>query len=195
VTKPDVRVVPENESWHYKVLRGVKNPQLPEIQPGFDDSAWKEADPQANADSLSRPEQAVFRTELSVSADDLEAEGVQLKIGRIDDQGWVYVNGKLAGESHDWSASPSFDVKSFLHAGKNTVAIAVINDDGAGGVGNGVSLRLLEKAEAPKWQRRTFNGLAQIIVQSSNDSGKIKLTATANDLAPATVVIESKESM
>ena len=41
---------------------------------------------------------------------------------------------------------------------------------------------------APQWSRSLFNGLAQIIVQSTRDSGEIKLTATADGLAPATAV-------
>ncbi len=195
VAKPDVRIISENGDWHYKVLSDVKNPKLAELQPEFDDSAWETANPQAEARSLEKPEQAVFRTKISLPEEDLAAEGVLLKIGRIDDQGWVYVNGKFAGESHDWAASPSFDIKPLLHVGENTIAIAVVNDDGAGGVGNGVALRLLKKAEVPEWQRSAFNGLAQIIVQSSNDSGEIKLTATAGDLTPATALYSIKKLM
>ena len=41
---------------------------------------------------------------------------------------------------------------------------------------------------APQWSRSLFNGLAQIIVQSTRDAGEIKLTATADSLAPATAV-------
>jgi len=41
---------------------------------------------------------------------------------------------------------------------------------------------------APQWSRSLFNGLAQIIVQSTRDTGEFKLTATADGLAPATAV-------
>ena len=37
-----------------------------------------------------------------------------------------------------------------------------------------------------------FNGLAQVIVQSTEDAGEIKLTATADGLAPAASVLETK---
>jgi beta-galactosidase len=194
VPKTKLRVIPENNGWHYKILPNVKSPQLSEVQPDFDDADWEKMDAQANADSLKVPQQAVFRTKISVTAGDLMAESVQLKIGRIDDRGWVYINGKLAGESHDWAASPTFDIKPLLHAGENALAVAVINDDGSGGLGNGVALRILEKADAPKWQRSVFNGLAQIIVQSAAEPGEIKLTATADGLTSSSAVIQSVES-
>jgi len=41
-------------------------------------------------------------------------------------------------------------------------------------------------------QRSLFNGLAQIIVQSTRDAGEIKLTATAAGLAPASSVLQTK---
>ena len=44
------------------------------------------------------------------------------------------------------------------------------------------------------WQRSVFNGLAQIIVQSSKISGEITLTATADGLQPATIYIQSQPS-
>jgi hypothetical protein len=165
---------------------------MAELRPRFDDAGWDQVDTEANADSLKRPEQAVYRTKLSVSVDDLKAEAVQLKIGRIDDRGWVYVNGKLAGESHDWSSSPSFDIKSLLHAGENSIAVAVVNSDGAGGLGNNVVLRLSKQVETPQWQRSVFNGFAQVIVQSGTEAGEIKLMATGDDLIPAVLSIHTR---
>jgi beta-galactosidase len=193
VPKPNFEVTSENEGWDYKLLPDVKNPLLAELQPGFDDSSWDKIDTQANADSMKEPGQAVFRTKISVDADELTAQSVELKIGRIDDQGWVYINGKLAGESRDWASSPSFDIKRFLHVGENAVAIAIINRDGSGGLGNGVTLRIFKKAAAPLWQRSVFNGLAQVIVQSAHDAGEVMLTATAVGLTSASALIQTKE--
>lgn len=76
--------------------------------------------------------------------------------------------------------------------GENTIAIAVINADGSGGLGDGVALKLLKKSEATACQRNVFNGLAQVIVQSTPDAGELKLTATADGLTPASVTIQSK---
>ena len=41
-------------------------------------------------------------------------------------------------------------------------------------------------------QENLFNGLAQVIVQSSKEAGELKLTARAEGLAPATLVLPSR---
>jgi beta-galactosidase len=112
----------------------------------------------------------------------------------IDEDGWVYVNGQKSGESHDWQSPPVFDLKPFLHAGENTIAIGVANWDSAGGLNKGVSLEFQEKPVAADWKRSVFNGLAQIIVQSTKEPGEIKLTASAEGLSPVTTVISSQPS-
>lgn len=42
------------------------------------------------------------------------------------------------------------------------------------------------------WQRSVFNGLAQIIVESTNIPGEIILTGTADGLQPQTIYIQSQ---
>jgi hypothetical protein len=107
----------------------------------------------------------------------------------IDDEGWIYVNGKLAGESHDWSSPVSIDVMKFLHAGNNAIAVVVKNNEGIGGIGNGARLDLVNAAMPASWQRHAFNGLAQVIVQAGRESGAIKLTATAEGLSASDTVV------
>ncbi|HEY5234452.1 MAG TPA: beta-galactosidase GalA [Verrucomicrobiae bacterium] len=75
---------------------------------------------------------------------------------------------------------------------QNKIAFAI---EGAGkiiGVGNGDPSchepDTFAGQAAPQWSRSLFNGLAQIIVQSTRDAGEIKLTATADGLTPATAV-------
>jgi beta-galactosidase len=49
--------------------------------------------------------------------------------------------------------------------------------------------------KASNWQRSVFNGLAQIIVQSSKEAAEFKLTASADGLVPANVTISSRPAM
>jgi beta-galactosidase len=49
-----------------------------------------------------------------------------------------------------------------------------------------------DKPSAPAWQRRVFNGLAQVIVQSSQKPGAIRLVARADGLEPATLEITAQ---
>jgi hypothetical protein len=101
------------------------------------------------------------------------------------------VNGQLAGESHNWNDAPSFDIRKFLHSGDNTIAVAVKNNDGPGGVNKGVTLELTKPPIPANWQRSVFNGLAQVIVQAGSGAGAIQLKAHADGLAPVTVVIQT----
>jgi hypothetical protein len=58
-----------------------------------------------------------------------------LYFGRIDDLGWVYVNGVKVGETSDWSRPYSFDVTQELRPGTNLIAVVVWNNQGVGGLG------------------------------------------------------------
>jgi beta-galactosidase len=102
------------------------------------------------------------------------------------------VNGRPVGESHDRQVPPVFDVKSFLHPGENTIAVAVANWNVGGGLNQGVTLQFQDQPSAPQWQRRVFNGLAQILVQATREPGEINLTAGADGLSPATLAIHSQ---
>jgi beta-galactosidase len=122
----------------------------------------------------------------------LTNSSVGLCFGRIDEDGWLYVNGKKAGESHDWQDTPRFEIKPLLRPGENTIAVAVANRYGPGGLNLGVSLETRQDPRPPQWRRSVFNGLAQLIVQSTPQHGEIRLTATAAGLTPATLSLEAK---
>ncbi|MGA2279519.1 MAG: beta-galactosidase GalA [Verrucomicrobiota bacterium] len=187
-----VRSVPLNDGWRWKKLPNVNDPKLAELKTSFDDSNWETANPQSDSGPLGEREQAVFRVKIQVTESDLAAQTVELRCGRIDEDGWVYVNDKQVGEAHDWQVPAVFDLKPFLHPGENTIAVAVANWGGPGGLNKGVTLEFQEKSVAPAWQRSVFNGLAQVIVQSTKEPGEIKLTASAEGLSPATVSVPSQ---
>lgn len=186
------RTVAVNDNWRWQSVTNVYASDLPEFHTDYNDSSWAKADPQSTSGPLDGRAQAVFRGTIQVTGAELDAESVELCFGMIDEDGWVYVNGRKAGESHDWQSSPAFDVKHLLHPGENVIAVAVANWNGAGGINKGVTLRLGEKPEMPQWRRSVFNGLGQIIVQSAKTAGEIKLTARSEGLLPATVVIQTR---
>jgi beta-galactosidase len=193
IEQSNVRPLSENDGWRYIIFPDVTNSKLAELQPDFDDSNWGKARPQSGEGPLKENESAIFRKKIRMDANDLAAEKIDLEIGSIDDQGWVYVNGKLAGKSDDWSVAQSFDIKSFLQPGENTIAIAVVNREGRGGICKNVTLEFRQKTEPLNWQRSVFNGLAQIIVQSTREPGEIKLTASGEGLSSTTESIQTKE--
>jgi beta-galactosidase len=183
---------PLNDGWRWKKIPDVYGANHAEFKTDFDDSAWESANPESGSGPLGAQEQAVYRRKLQVTDADLATPAVELRCGMIDEDGWVYVNGKPVGETHDWQVPAVFDLKPFLHPGENTIAIAVANWNGAGGLNKGIALAFMDKPIEPAWQRSVFNGLAQILVQSTKDYGTIQLTARADGLTPATVGIEAQ---
>jgi len=188
-----VKAIPVS-NWRWKLAPlPAKGELASEYANAFDDSAWSTIKPKTDGDTgdmfLKENETAFYRAHVQVTQDDLNNPFVQIRFGTIDDQGWVFVNNQPVGESHDWSAAPVFDIKSVLHAGDNVIAVAVKNDSGSGGLNPGVNVEIVSKPTAAPWSRSLFNGLAQIIVQSTKDAGEIKLTATADGLQSATATV------
>jgi beta-galactosidase len=171
-------------------MKGVPNPnERPEVAEEVRDGDWDLVDARAASGPLNPGQSAVFRTRFTAKAEDLAAQSITIAFGMIDDEGWVYVNGRLAGESHDWSSSPVFDIRKFLHSGENVIAVAVKNNEAQGGLNKGVTVQIAEKPTPPDWKRSVFNGLAQITLQSTSEPGELKLTAHADGVAPATLSV------
>jgi beta-galactosidase len=87
-----------------------------------------------------------------------------------------------------------FDIKKFLRAGDNVIAVGVSNGYAEGGLKPGVSVDILGQPTPAQWSRSLFNGLAQVIVQSTRKAGEFQLTATAKGLEPATVTVKTQPS-
>ena len=169
-------------------MKEVPNPnERPEVAEAFNDNDWRHVDARVDFGPLNPGQSAVFRTHFAAKAEDLAAQGIALAFGMIDDEGWVYVNGQLVGESHDWASSPVFDIRKFLRPGDNTIAVAVKNNEAQGGLNKGVTVVIQDKLIPPDWQRSAFNGLAQVILQANREPGELRLTARADGVAPATL--------
>jgi beta-galactosidase len=186
-------------NWRWK-LGDVpsKGALIPEYANEFDDSSWTTVKPKTDGETgdqvLGPSQTAVFRAHVSVTEADLASPGVQVRFGGIDDHGWVFVNNQRVGESIDWEDQPSFDIKKVLHPGDNVIAVGVRNDDGPGGLNPDVNVELIGKPISSAWTRSVFNGLAQVIVQSTKAAGEIKLTASADGLQSATATITTQPS-
>lgn len=74
-----------------------------------------------------------FRKEIEVP-ESMVGKPAKLMMGRIVDQDFVYVNGEMVGTTGYQYPPRRYDVKEgILKAGKNTIAIRVINNSGSGG--------------------------------------------------------------
>jgi len=184
--------VAANDGWRWEKISDPWKPSLPETASSFDDSTWAQANVESASGPLGNREHAVFRAHINVTEKELAAEVIELCFGSINGDGTIYVNGEKVGESHDGGVVVPIDVKRRLHPGDNTIAVVVANYGESGGLNQGVTLRMHDQPILPEWKRSVFNGLAQIIVQSTREPGAIKLAATAEGLSPATVSVQSQ---
>jgi beta-galactosidase len=200
--EPDIFLekVPERpmalDNWRWQLAKIPKNRSaLPEYGNGFDDSAWNRIEAKASGaeSTIKTPETtAIYRAHFTLTEEDLQGSGVQICFSGCDDDGWYFVNDKFVGESHDWQAQPVFGIKEAVHAGDNVIAVGVNNGMGQGGLNPNVTVKILGHATPPPWSRSLFNGLAQVIVQSTKDAGEFKLTASADGLVPATASVQTQ---
>ena len=188
ISQPAMRSGTMNQWWMKTVS---KTKDLREVAEKFNDTRLDMVDTSGSSGVLNAGESGVFRSHLFVAEKDLARTNIAIHFGTIKYEGSVYVNGELAGETHETS-SPSFELRKFLHAGVNTIAVVVKSHDNSGGLINGVRVDMQSEPVVAYWQRSTFNGLAQVIVQSDKEAGEIKLVASANGLSAATATISSE---
>jgi len=196
VPQAPVRSIPVNDwRWHLAELPTKHGDRIHEYATNFDDSSWNMIKPKTDGDTgdmvLKDWQSAVFRAHVQLTEADLASLGVQIRFGGIDDEGWIFVNDQRVGESHDWQDQPCFDIRKVLHPGDNIIAVGVRNNDGAGGLNPDVNVELVGQPVESPWSRSLFNGLAQVIVQSTKDVGEIKLTAKSDGLTSATAKIQT----
>jgi beta-galactosidase len=186
-TAPSRMVTANNWRWELTSIRKNQS-TLPEYANDFDDSKWKPVS--GGGPTIETPDTgAIYRAHVNLTEEDLRGDGALICFSGCDDEGWYFVNNHFVGESHDWQAQPVFDARRFLHVGDNVIAVSVYNGVGQGGLNPNVNVQLIGHPTVPPWSRSLFNGLAQIIVQSTKDAGEIKLTATSEGLAPATTAV------
>lgn len=175
-------------NWRWKALEGTSKA---ETAPEFDDSAWQRPPGAGRGGGGNQPAGAggVYRG----SFDMPEMAGnatLSLLLRSVGDEQTVYVNGReVASKVRRDSAGHEFALdRSLLRPGKNVVAIVATVLSGGrgqeqrqGGGGSIGSLRVTVLAGA--WKRSVFNGLAQVIVQSTQVPGEIVLTATSPGLS------------
>ncbi len=157
-----------------KALQGGENP--PEISESFDDSGWAAADEWDPQPKIA-PGEWIYRAHADLSGP--VGPVVALLLSQTGESPKVYMNGKLLDD-------PAH-VKSALRSGDNT--IAVITTAKCKGIAGGIRI----STPALPWRRSLFNGLAQVIVQSTNKTGTIALTASVDGQKSSTITIESKE--
>jgi beta-galactosidase len=187
-----VNLIPARQ-WRRLEVNGLEN--RPEVAPGFDDSQWPVAfDGSSRVDGAVWGQTNVFRGVFEVPPD---VNGiVSILLQDPGERHWVYLNGRLVGGAvHQNERGHEFKVETgALRPGRNIVAIlatprAERGRDQGGRVRSGPAMIKLIVPPGD-WKRSAFNGLAQVIVQSTGQPGQITLRASSPGLSPGSVQLE-----
>ena len=81
---------------------------------------------------------AEYRTSFDIT--ERPKGGLTVNFGGIDDDGWIYLNGKLLGETHDWAQPWTFNIADKIRMGRNDLVVVVRNNDGPGGINGPVTI-------------------------------------------------------
>ncbi|MFG0282843.1 MAG: glycoside hydrolase N-terminal domain-containing protein [Phycisphaerales bacterium JB039] len=118
-----------------------RGPTVPGRDPGVD-LAQIEPSGWPIAESLDVPEQSVtlFGARFELTEAQIEAGAGDLRLAPIDDASVIMLNGREVGRTSAWDRPHSFDVRSALRSGVNTLIIAVSNIGGPGHMAREVTL-------------------------------------------------------
>lgn len=159
---------------------------------GVEDASWKEAF--KNRDYKNLAKAYLYRGSFTLPQN-FSSSGVTLFYKNIGLEQSIFINGKrIAANLKQDQTSKGFIIDpAILQPGKNTISILAtpvpkkydwenVNTD------PGV-IQLFTPAET--WHRKLFNGLAQVLVQTTKEAGEIKLTATSPTLATGSIQLRS----
>jgi beta-galactosidase len=165
-----------------------------EVAFDFNDADWQTAFGGRGGGGASSNQPTVYRGVFELAKAD--AQKFSLSLRSVGEQQSVYLNGKLLAQNvRRDNAGPEFDLDAAtLRAGKNVIAIVTTastsrrRDGQGGGGGSPGTIRVVTPVEA--WKRSLFSGLAQVIVQSAQESGEISLTARSEGLSPVVLKLQ-----
>jgi beta-galactosidase len=193
----------------WKMLEVDDAENRPEVAADFDDSKWQTAfarpeggsrRPRTEAAPTGKP--TVYRGVFDLPESKSQTL-ISLSLRSLGEKQSVYVNGKPIAENVGRNAAgQEFTLDpALLRPGKNVVAVVATPIEGGrrpGGQrdgGNAAGPGLIRITNlAGNWKRNVFNGLAQVIVQSTKEPGEITLTAASKGLSQAELKIQSQSS-
>jgi beta-galactosidase len=174
-----------------KKVEGLDN--RPEVNADVDVSTW--ADAFKNDAIRDSAKAIVYRGNFELP-ENFKDGNISLLYMSIGKEQHLYVNGKeLATSLKEERAAFKLD-KSVLHAGKNNLTIVTVpfKKKNSWETLNTHAGTIQLTFSAPPWKRKLFNGLAQVIVQSTENKGEITLTATSPGLKEYNLKIQSVEA-
>ena len=103
-------------NWRTKLVE-EDSERATDVAVEIDDSDWSSVDVGISEGLLTPGQSAVYRAWIDIPAGDLKINK-SIVLGRIDDDGIVYINGQRVGESHDFSTVQRFSISRLPAAGE-----------------------------------------------------------------------------
>lgn len=133
---------------HQWRMQGVTLPrnivQMAELQPRYNDRGWKMVDLNSlEPHQIGHRKDAVYRTELNLTREDLHVGRTVIRFGVVSSRGWLLVNGQFLGVMAGHGATAN--AAKVLRPGRNTIAIVVQALGGSGGMGQ---VQMIYQADA-----------------------------------------------
>ncbi len=151
----------------------------------FDDAAWAEMTIPAAWETAGLPDYdglVWFRKVVEVPAD-WAGKDLMLHLGGIDDRDTTFFNGQRVGAQNVWSETRTYRIPGDLvKAGRNLIAVRVLDTGGGGGLYGDDILRLERAGAAPislqgAWKYRATTPLSQLGMLPMDFSGNPNQTA------------------
>ena len=184
------QVIPVNiENLKEKIVENVK--YRPETATDFNDTDWQPAFKTPRFPETAKA--IVYRGDIQIP-DSIGNAALTLFYSNIGKTQSIYINGQLVQSNDNSAVRKEIKIdKSILHPGKNSIAIVATpfinkNSWDYSNTNPGTLQILIPPAQ---WKRKLFNGLAQVIVQSTGGTGDIVLTATATGLKKSKLQIKA----
>jgi len=146
---PEAVVWAAPTKWKFTLDGAEKGRQEKWFGPSFDDSEWKEIRIDKDGGWTSQGYGrhlglGWYRKRIRVP-ENLDAKHLYVHVGAVDEEAWVYVDGKMVfehttdsmklGLEHVWTSPFAVDCRELLRpGGEHTIAILVRNGYGAGGI-------------------------------------------------------------
>lgn len=184
------------DEWREKLASEVSLQEV--VGPTYDYSAWTKAFPNKGLPPGSISQPTVLRSSFQLDEESLKGE-ISWMYRSVGTNQSVYVNGVKVGDTLDGNSTLHYlPLKAeYLRAGTNEVAI-IANPYVMKNVWDEPNInpgQLRVEIPAEQWRRKSFNGLAQVLIQSSGEAGDIVLKATSPGLKDASLIIKATDAL
>ncbi len=188
------------ENWRMLAVDSMEN-RL-EVAFDFNDAGWQTMTTRrgrGGANTTQTAAQANVYRGIFELPEDMENTSVSLFLRSFGEEQSFYFNGQsIAQNVRRDNAGHEFDLdQAMLRPGKNVIAVVASTEQGTsrigrggrGGTGRG-TVRIITLAG--DWKRSLFNGLAQVIAQSTPQPDEVTLTASSPGLSPAVIKLQTR---